>query len=721
MRRLRSPRVALATGLVLTAAAIGTVLAGAPITVAGSNGVPLEQVLGYSRGGPIGCVKAGTLPPGTSALRLPVGANVGPRVSVSVFAGPRLVAHGVRAAGWGISETVTVPIKPLPRAIPEVRVCVAIGRATEAVEVKGAVVRKLTPGGRIVGYAERFRVEYLRAGPSSWWSLISSVAHRMGLGHAASGTWVVFLELALMIAVAALSSWLILGALEGRRPTWLTGPRAEAVEGGSRLRRVLRLPGRIPRAAWVCGLIAALNAVCWSLITPPFQVPDETSHFAYVQWLAETGSLPTNARTDFSEEEQIALRDLHQNEVRFYPEREPIPAQADQRRLEADLALPLARTGGGGANVAASQPPVYYALQTIPYFIGSGGTLLDRLAVMRLLSALMAAFTALFAYLFVREALPGAPWAWVVGGVGVALAPLLGFMSGGVNPDSMFFAVAAALFFCLARAFRRGLTPRRAIAIGALIALGSFTKLNFVGLVPGALLGLLVLGLRARRTSKRTAYRSLALGLAIAAAPAFLYVVINLARGHPALGSVSQLEHPAGSRGTLLGEINYIWQFYLPRLPLTRLDFPGLIPLRAIWFDRSIGFYGWLDTSFPSWVYVVAVIPCVLIAVLVIRKLVVRRTSLRHRLSELAVYAVMAVGLMVLTGAASYLEFPTQAGRYGEPRYLLPLIPLFALAIALGARGAGRRWGRTVAALIVVLILAWDIFSQLQVIARYYG
>src|SRR5207253_1732134 len=126
-----------------------------------------------------------------------------------------------------------------------------------------------------------------------------------------------------------------------------------------------------------------------------------------------------------------------------------------------DLAEPLGRCceGEEGAGVAASQPPLYYALETIPYGLGSGGTVLDRLELMRLLSALMGGLTALFAYLFVREALPGAPWAWVVGGLGVALNPLLASMSGVVNPDAMLFAVAAAIFYLLARAFRRGLTP----------------------------------------------------------------------------------------------------------------------------------------------------------------------------------------------------------------------------------------------------------------------
>jgi hypothetical protein len=56
-------------------------------------------------------------------------------------------------------------------------------------------------------------MEYLRPGRKSWWSLASSVAHHMGLGHAASGTWIVFLVLALMLTVVILASRLALREL----------------------------------------------------------------------------------------------------------------------------------------------------------------------------------------------------------------------------------------------------------------------------------------------------------------------------------------------------------------------------------------------------------------------------------------------------------------------------------------------------------------------------
>ena len=82
----------------------------------------------------------------------------------------------------------------------------------------------------------------------------------------------------------------------------------------------------------------------------------------------------------------------------------------------------------------------------------------------------------------------------------------------------------------------------------------------------------------------------------------------------------------------------------------------------------------------------------------------------------------MAIGLLALVGAASYLTDVVDHGRpFNDPRYLLPLVALLGAALALAARGAGRRWGPAAGTLIVVLMLAHDVFSQLLVISRYYG
>jgi hypothetical protein len=476
---------------------------------------------------------------------------------------------------------------------------------------------------------------------------------------------------------------------------------------------------RIPRAALLCALIACLNAACWSIITPPFQVPDEPSHFAYTQQLAQSERLPT-VEGAYSAEEEAVLGDLHQAKVQWHPEVRTISSAKAQEELKDDLTSHESRAGTG-AGVAASQPPLYYALEAIPYGLGAGGSLLDQLELMRLLSALMAGFTAFFVFLFVRETLPSTPWAWTVGGLCVALAPLLGFMSGAVNPDSMLAAVSAATFFFLACGFRRGLTRNLAIALGAIVAIGFLTKLNFIGLAPGVFLGLIVLTVRAARSDRRAALRHFALAVGIAVSPVCLYLLVNLLSGRPGLGIVSGT---FGSlhRGSIFRELSHIWQFYMPRLPRMSNDFPGLSTTRQLWFNRGVGLYGWLDTSFPLWVDNVALVLTGAIAVLCIRALAAVPATLRARLVEFLVYLTMTIGLLTLIGASSYLNVKIEgSGGWAHPRYLLPLLPLLGALLALAARGAGRRWGPVVGMLLVLLFLAHDIFSQLLVVSRFYG
>lgn len=495
-----------------------------------------------------------------------------------------------------------------------------------------------------------------------------------------------------------------------------TRRKQTAPKSSLQIRETLR---RIPRAAWICALIACLNAACWSIVTPPFQAVDEPSHFAYTQQLAENERLPTSSEFRFSPDEQAALTDLRKEEISGWPAVRATHSSKEQRVLERDLGAHLARHGSGGAGGAASSPPLYYLLETIPYGLASAGTLLDQLELMRLLSALLAGLTALFVFLFLREALPAVPWAWTVGGLGVALAPLLGYISGAVNPDSLLFAVSAAIFYCLARAFRRGLTRRLAVAIGALMAAGFLTKLNFIGLAPGIVLGLVVLAARVSRVEgRREALRSLGTALAIAASPVCIYVLANLLSGNPALGAVSDTLR---SRGSIFHELSYTWQYFLPRLPGMTNYFPGLSTTRQLWFDKSVGVYGWLDTTFPIWVCNLALIPAGLLAILCTRTLVLSRIALRQRLTEVIVYGTMGLGLMLLIGASAYFNTEAENLGFAEPRYLAPMLPLVGVALALAARGAGRRWGPPVGALIVVLFLAHNIFSQLLVIARFYS
>jgi 4-amino-4-deoxy-L-arabinose transferase-like glycosyltransferase len=315
--------------------------------------------------------------------------------------------------------------------------------------------------------------------------------------------------------------------------------------------------------------------------------------------------------------------------------------------------------------------------------VDAGGKLLDRLQLMRLLSALVGGLTALCTFLFLRKTLPRVRWAWTVGTLGVALSPRFAFMSGSVNPDALLFAVSAALFYCIARAFRRGLTTRSAIAIGLVIAAGFLTKLNFIGLAPGALIGILGVQARKARGSRSRSLRTAAVAIAIGCTPVIVFLARNVLLHRPALGIVSATI--GATHGSITQAANYIWQLYLPRLPGTVNDFPALLAAREIWFDGYVAKFGWLDTVFPGWVYALALVAAGLIAMLCARILIARRVALRTRAYELVIYILMALGLLVLVGVESYRHFPGLAAEFGQARYLLPLLPLLGAVLALGS------------------------------------
>lgn len=469
-------------------------------------------------------------------------------------------------------------------------------------------------------------------------------------------------------------------------------------------------------------MIAFLNASAWSLIVPPFEGKDEVDHFAYVNQIVSNGSLPEKGQPNglYSAQQNLVLAGLHTGEVIHSPQSQSISTAAEQRALIKDNDANASRKGSGEAGIATDEPPLYYLVQAIPYVIVGGNTLV-AMQLMRLVGALFGAITALCTFLFLRELLPRSPGAATVGGLCVALQPLLAFMSGSVNPDSMLYPVAAAAFLVLARAFRRGLTARLAVILGTLIAVGFMTKLNFVGLAFGLYIGLAVLALREVRVTGHRALKPPVIAAGIGVLPVGLYVLRNALASHPTLGIASRnpgLLEPQ----SLLHAFVYAWQLYLPRLPGMKHYFEGLATYKDIWFDRSVGFYGWMDVIFPTWVDNVALLPAAAVALLSAREVVRRRAALRGRLPEFGVYVMLILGLLGLIGVWSYQsDVLERQPAFGEPRYLLPLLPLLGAVLTLAVRGAGRRWAPVLGAGLVVLVFGYDLVSQLQTVARYYG
>ncbi len=201
-------KATLAVGLTLLAVALALTLTRSPVSVARTNVPPdtaEEPIAGTQRSASY-CQDGEELPRGVSAIRVWLSAATGPRVRLAASSGGRRLTSGERGSGWS-GGSVTVPVKPLARAVSHVRLCVSFALHDETVVVQGSGAPGavgLQDGGQRL--PARMWVEYLRPDDRSWASLISSILRHMGFGHAEPGRWSAFAALALLASALALAS-----------------------------------------------------------------------------------------------------------------------------------------------------------------------------------------------------------------------------------------------------------------------------------------------------------------------------------------------------------------------------------------------------------------------------------------------------------------------------------------------------------------------------------
>jgi hypothetical protein len=192
----------------------------------------------------------------------------------------------------------------------------------------------------------------------------------------------------------------------------------------------------------------------------------------------------------------------------------------------------------------------------------------------------------------------------------------------------------------------------------------------------------------------------------------------------PVLDRVDVLtDEPArapGFDGTPGEYLSYLWQEFLPRLPGMDDMVAGIQPW-SLWFKGLVGRFGWLDYGYPAPVYALALVIVVGTASAAAFALVRSRRDVLARRGEVAVFAVAALGLAGAIGTVSYRAVSATGLPFDQARYLLPLLPLFALVPALAVRAAGPRRAPVLAALLLVCALGFSVLAQLLTIARYYG
>lgn len=483
-------------------------------------------------------------------------------------------------------------------------------------------------------------------------------------------------------------------------------------------RRIVAAP---PRPLTLLLVATAIVGGCWALIVPPFQAPDEQSHFGYAQTLAERGKLPdTEPGRRFSTEQAEAAdaAGTDQLAANLYARPEWSRAEHERwRRVEARYARD---DGGGaspeGANPARSNPPLYYAYEGIPYLAASGGDLFDRLYLMRLWSVLLLLVAVAATWALVGELVGRRRSLQLTGAAIVGMQPMATFVSASVNPDALLIAAFAVALWAGVRVIGHGLTPLSGVALCAVAAVAILTKATGYALLPAVGLALL---LGARRAGVGARSRELAgatpplLALAVPVGAWLAYARLS---DRPAVNQVAT----GGAGADTPGLFSYLWQFYLPHVPGQQPLPSAFPPLPAIdfWLEGGWGRFGWLEVTLPGPVYVVAGL--VTVAALVGAVVALVRSGVRRHLPTAVFLGLVSLTLLAGLHATEY-RMLGQSTSFNQGRYLLPLLPVLGVAAAATLSLLGERGRQVAAGSLVALLLVLQTLSLAVVGARFHA
>lgn len=491
--------------------------------------------------------------------------------------------------------------------------------------------------------------------------------------------------------------------------------------------RLRRARQSLPRPLLFLLIAVAVAGAAWALLVPPFQSPDENSHFGYVQELAENFELPGDStRKVFTTEQQLATDRSNSEQTAALLQSKPEWSRAAYDRWRTlENSLPdSARTDGGGPNPASTNPPLYYLYVTPAYLVAKGGDLFDRLYVMRLWSALLLLVTVTGAWLLAGELFGRNRPLQLVAAAFAGLQPMVTFLSVSVTPDSLLYALWSLALWLGVRLLKRGLTLPQGVALLGVVGLAIVTKSSSYALLPAALLALGIGLWRLRAAGDRRGPATIAaVALLALIVPVGAWLTTARALDRPAVNQVateSGQETPGLTHLNVREVASYMWQFYLPRFSFQH-RFAGLreLPVYNVWLKTGWGAFGWLEVKFPPAVYVLFAI-FTLAALLGAAVFIVRNRA--H--VDLAVVAFVALLVLTLLAGLHWTEFRTLVGGTGpfnQGRYLLPLVSLFGAAVAAAVALVPERRRAPAIGLVLGGLFALQLFSLAIVAGRFYA
>lgn len=473
----------------------------------------------------------------------------------------------------------------------------------------------------------------------------------------------------------------------------------------------IRGPARgLPRPLLLLLAIGALLSVAWNLATPPLQGPDEARHFAYAQYLAETGKLPRPVGageeasvSPGSVEAQDALSTLYLRPLISNRRVRPAWSSVDLNLWhEVERSMPHgSRSAGAAVNPLAQNPPLYYAVMAIPYRLFIWLPLLKRIFVLRLFNTLFFLATIALSWMIAREVFGAVRWMQALVSGAVAFLPQMAFMGAVINADNLLIALTTAFVLVCLRLVKRGPSAARTLSAGLLAAAAGLTQGRGLVTVPVLAVVLLLTWLshrpRARDTLTLAGAAAAPLGVAVIA-----YALFGKPSGSSSLygGQVSEFNSKTHFRfGQLLSTI---WNFYFERLVRVGKHIGPKWGFRQVFIERFYGGFGAGELTFPRSVIDALQVVSVLGILAVLASVAAGWRLIRRAWPSVFVMVTLLVVTVVFLHYVNYRAVLIRgAGHLFVGRYLLPIVSLFGLAIAFCVSTLPRRLGQAMGAAIL--------------------
>jgi hypothetical protein len=295
-------------------------------------------------------------------------------------------------------------------------------------------------------------------------------------------------------------------------------------------------------------LAAFANGLSWIVLIPIWQYPDEQSHFAQVQGIAELGGIPetgydTSAEVAISETLLGTERDTSGNNRFTYNPYYHIDYTAKGNGLYEDFIsnLPIETRSQYVKREATHNPPLYHIMASNFYNIFSQHSLFARVYAVRIFSVLLYLCLIVFSINFSKMAFKNDKGAQVCFPALIAFAPMLVFSTTGVLPDPLTILLFSVILTVGLKIITYRLNLILLFLPIVMLVLGIFTRQQFQVAFPAAVLP--VIYSLSKRLSRKTVVIAYSLLAIIALALAiisfwqskFMFDIPEIGKANPRL------------------------------------------------------------------------------------------------------------------------------------------------------------------------------------------